>query len=290
MIFSLSAAGVHVVLLDIEGTTTPIDFVTGVLFPFARERMRGYLEASLSSDPEIANAVTALGDEHDQDVGSGLGPPVWHDEPGDARLNSVVIYLHWLMDRDRKLHALKVLQGRVWEEGYLSGTLRGTVYPDVPGALERWTAAGVKVGIFSSGSVLAQALLFAHSTAGDLTPLLSWYFDTAVGPKVETSSYRRIAEAVSVAPASILFISDVTRELDAAQAAGFETLLCIRPGAQQPAASCERSMRSSSDRGRPMPRSELCASVLKADGRGGFQKAGLRDAVTRQGDEMLDGL
>jgi enolase-phosphatase E1 len=237
VIFSLLASGVHVVLLDIEGTTTPIDFVTGVLFPFARDRARSSLEVSLASDPEIARAIATLREERDRDAASGHAPPRWHDEPADARLDSAVAYIHWLMDRDRKLHALKLLQGRVWEQGYLSGTLRGAVYPDVPGALERWTAAGLSVGVFSSGRVLAQKLLFAHSIAGDLTPLLRWHFDTAVGPKVEPSSYRLIAAVVAAPPACILFISDVTKELEAAEAAGVQTLLCIRPPAARPAAS-----------------------------------------------------
>ncbi len=138
------------------------------------------------------------------------------------------------MDQDRKSRALKTLQGSIWEEGYAQGTLRGEVYPDVPAALERWTATGARVGIFSSGSVLAQTLLFRYSTAGDLTPLLRWHFDTSVGPKVDPASYGRIAGAVGVAPAAILFVSDTEKELDAARTAGLETRLCVRPPAQPP--------------------------------------------------------
>jgi enolase-phosphatase E1 len=140
------------------------------------------------------------------------------------------------MDRDRKSPALKELQGRIWEAGYLAGELVGDVFPDVPGAFARWQAAGIAVGIFSSGSVLAQRLLFSHSSAGDLSPLLQWYFDTLVGKKQAATSYARIAEAVGESPAQILFVSDLVSELDAARAAGMQTRLSDRPGnAPQPA-------------------------------------------------------
>ena len=118
----------------------------------------------------------------------------------------------------------------MWEEGYRNGTLVGQVFDDVPRALARWRDAGIAVGIYSSGSVRAQQCLFRRSTAGDLTPLLSWYFDTAVGPKQAAASYARIAGDAHVAPAGILFVSDVAAELDAARAAGLQSALIVRPG------------------------------------------------------------
>jgi enolase-phosphatase E1 len=235
--FSLSAAGVRVVLLDIEGTTTPLEFVYGALFPFARERLPAYLKTAGSLDPEIAAAVAELHKEHAGDAANGQNVPAWIDEPVDAKLQSAVAYARWLMDRDRKSRPLKLLQGKIWEEGYRGGMLRGDVYPDVPGALRRWIAGGVGVGIYSSGSVLAQRLLFAHSTAGDLTPFVQWHFDTSVGSKMESASYQRIAQAIQATPAGILFMSDVARELDAAQAAGLQTMLCVRSAAERPAGS-----------------------------------------------------
>jgi enolase-phosphatase E1 len=235
--FSLSAAGVQVVLLDIEGTTTPVDFVYGTLFPFARERLHAYLEGVLPIDPEIQSAVDELRTQHNEEAATGQVAPDWLDEPLDARLQSVVAYVHWLMDRDRKSRPLKVLQGKIWEDGYRGGLLRGEVYADVPAALRRWIALGARVGIYSSGSVLAQRLLFAHSTAGDLTPLIQKHFDTSMGSKMEAASYRRIAEAIPATPASVLFISDVAKELDAANAAGLQTLLCVRPAIEQAADS-----------------------------------------------------
>ena len=128
----------------------------------------------------------------------GEAVPPWVDAPPAARLASVASYCEWLMDRDRKSTALKVLQGKIWEEGYARGELVGDVFADVPGALERWRAQHLQIGIFSSGSVLAQQLLFRHSSAGDLTRFLQWYFDTTTGAKTDSESYRRIATAMGL--------------------------------------------------------------------------------------------
>ena len=135
-----------------------------------------------------------------------------------------------LMDQDSKTPALKELQGQIWEDGYNTGELVGAVFDDVKPALERWVQQGIAVGIFSSGSVLAQKLLFGHSSAGDLTPLLRWHFDTAVGAKNNSDSYTRIAASMGEAPGTVLFVSDIVAELDAARAAGMQTALSIRPG------------------------------------------------------------
>ena len=139
------------------------------------------------------------------------------------------------MDRDRKSTGLKSLQGRIWEGGFRAGALRAHVYPDVRPALERWRGQGRRVAIFSSGSVLAQRLLFAHTTEGDLTPMIDGYFDTTTGPKREAASYARIAAALGAPPAAVMFVSDVAAELDAARAAGLRTALCVREAAVPPA-------------------------------------------------------
>jgi enolase-phosphatase E1 len=207
------------ILLDIEGTTTPISFVYDVLFPFARTHAGAYLDEE---------ARRSLKLEHDTDIAKGLTPPSWSF--------GALAYVHWLMDQDRKSTALKTLQGRVWREGYRRGELHGEVFPDVPVALERWNKAGTDVRIYSSGSVLAQQLLFSTTTYGDLTRFLKGYFDTTTGPKTEASSYARIAEAFQLQPSEIVFLSDVKRELDAASAAGLGAQLAVRPGnASQPA-------------------------------------------------------
>jgi enolase-phosphatase E1 len=214
----LAERGLGAVLLDIEGTTTPIAFVHEVLFPYARTRLAAYLIAH-PEDPDVAEVRRRLAAEHADDVRAGHQPPALE-----------LPYLTWLMDRDRKSPALKLLQGVIWEEGYQAGELRGQVYPDVPDAIRRWRAAGVDVAIYSSGSVLAQRRLFESTAAGDLTPLITAFFDTTVGAKIIASSYLRIAEALGRPPAEIIFVSDVTRELAAARAAGFQVVLSLRPG------------------------------------------------------------
>ena len=164
----LTAAGIDFVLLDIEGTTTPISFVHDVLFPYARVRVRAYLEETAESDAEIGQIVEDLRAEL---PASGFQLPAGNLKlgAGSGKLEAdIVSYVYWLMDRDRKSGPLKALQGRIWEQGYATGALKGEVYPDVPEAFARWTAGRVRIGIYSSGSVLAQKLLFANSTAGDL--------------------------------------------------------------------------------------------------------------------------
>jgi enolase-phosphatase E1 len=220
---------VRALLLDIEGTTTPITFVTRVLFPHARARVGAFLEAR-AGDPGVRADLRGLAAEHAEDVRAGAGPPAWSDTAGSA-----AAYVHFLMDQDRKSTALKSLQGRMWAEGYAQGELRGEVYEDVPRALARWRAQGRAVAIFSSGSVLAQKLIFRHLPGGDLTPFLRAYFDTTTGPKREARSYAAIASVLGVEPPAVLFLSDVTEELDAARAGGMKTALCVREGAHPPA-------------------------------------------------------
>jgi enolase-phosphatase E1 len=239
----LRAAGIRVVLLDIEGTTTPIAFVHETLFPYARARVRSWLASRPATDPDVSAIVKGLADELRAD-GRSFDPAAWDAGAGTWQLDAVVARVNELMDADRKSRALKILQGRIWEDGYACGELKGAVYPDVPEALERWTNAGIGVGIFSSGSVLAQKLLFANSTAGDLTRFLRWHFDTAVGPKLDASSYRLIVQSLGVDAHAVLFISDVSRELDAARDAGLATLLAIRPPATEPPVSSYPVVRS----------------------------------------------
>lgn len=211
---------IRAILLDIEGTTTPIEFVHQVLFPYARAHIHDHLDA---------HDVAALRAEYRAEPPQP-GLPAW---TSDDDVGSAEAYASWLMDRDRKSTGLKALQGRIWEAGYRTGELKGKgeVYPDVRPALVRWRAAGKEIAIFSSGSIQAQRNLFANTTDGDLSSFLSGYFDTTTGPKREPRSYRTIAVALGRNPDEVLFISDVPAELDAARHAGMRTALCVRdPG------------------------------------------------------------
>jgi enolase-phosphatase E1 len=208
------------ILLDIEGTTTPIDFVHKTLFPYAKENIAGYVQDNFA---ELTDEIAALKEEYAAD-------DLYPDGFDETSLGSVAEYLKFLIDVDRKSTPLKAIQGKIWQQGYQSGKLQGAVFADVPAALERWQTAGKKIAIYSSGSVLAQKLIFANSTAGDLTKFISEYFDTTAGAKRDTESYKKIAEALKLTPADILFISDIPAELDAARTAGFSTALSLREG------------------------------------------------------------
>ena len=190
---------IRAILTDIEGTTSSITFVTETLFPYARARIADYVAAH---------------------------PETVVDVPGD---DPVATLLGW-MDVDAKETPLKALQGLIWGEGYVDGTLRGHIYPDAVAGLRRWHVAGVALYVFSSGSIAAQKLIFGYSIAGDLTPLFSGYFDTTTGPKREAASYAKITHAIGVSAADILFLSDTPAEIAAARGAGMAALLIDRDG------------------------------------------------------------
>lgn len=221
------------ILLDIEGTTTPISFVYAALFPYAR----AHVSENLGSED-----IAALRLSYESDLQNGFTPPAWSAVPVD--------YIHWLMDQDRKSTALKNLQGKIWLTGYQQGALQGEVFGDVPAALARWQQEGIDVRIYSSGSMLAQRLLFSSTRSGDLTKFLNGYFDTTTGSKVEEKSYVVIGLAFGCAPGEILFISDVVRELDAARKAGMQTALCIRPGNHPQSPGTHRTILSFEEIGR----------------------------------------
>jgi enolase-phosphatase E1 len=219
------------ILLDIEGTTTPIAFVHEVLFSYARSHVAEFLTEHFASE-ELADDLVLLRAEHAADLKQNSQTPALVAETREAEISSLVAYVNWLIDQDRKSPGLKSLQGKIWKQGYVDGVLKSQVFADVAPAFERWRAAGLHISTFSSGSVLAQKLLFAHTEAGDLTGFISNYFDTTVGSKTEVQSYRQIAAALGRTPGEVLFISDVVGELAAASSAGMQTLLSVRPGNQ----------------------------------------------------------
>lgn len=198
------------IILDIEGTTTSISFVYDALFPFARARMRRFLSARFD-DPGVREDVARLGDGSARDAESAAEIAIG------------------LMDADVKDTGLKGLQGRIWVDGYASGELRGHVFPDVPAALRDLARRQIPVYIYSSGSVAAQKLLFGHSEAGDLTPLLRGYFDTTTGSKREAASYRAIGSAIGRAPGALLFVTDSLDEARAAREAELRVAVSVRP-------------------------------------------------------------
>lgn len=199
------------ILTDIEGTTSSISFVKDVLFPYARRALPGFV-AARGQEPDVRKWLDQVAAE----------------TGGQCQDAMIVETLQGWIDQDRKHTALKALQGMVWKDGYGQADFTAHVYPDAVDALEKWHAAGHSINVYSSGSVPAQRLFFGHSDAGDLTAMVSNWFDTEVGGKREADSYRRIAQALGVAAADIVFLSDVVEELDAAREAGMDTVLVDR--------------------------------------------------------------
>lgn len=206
-------SGIRAIVTDIEGTTSSIAFVKDVLFPFAREQLPAFVETH-ADDRQVQHWL------HEAAKEAGYI---------EASRTEVIDLLRRWIDQDRKTTPLKALQGMIWRVGYESGAYRAHVYPEVPARLRKWKARGLKLYVYSSGSVAAQKLFFAHSEAGDLTPLFDGYFDTEIGGKRERGSYLRIAEAIGQAPQHILFLSDIEAELDAARGAGLQTMKICRP-------------------------------------------------------------
>jgi enolase-phosphatase E1 len=203
---------IRAIVTDIEGTTSAISFVHEVLFPYAGRELPGFV-ARHAGDEDI----DALLDDARREA----------EEPDADTDRTIEILLEWIRE-DRKATPLKALQGHIWRAGYESGDFTGHVYDDAVSGLRRWSADGLRLFVYSSGSVGAQKLLFGFSDAGDLTPLFEDYFDTRVGHKQEAGSYERIADAVGIDANDILFLSDVAGELDAAAAAGMQVCQLVR--------------------------------------------------------------
>jgi enolase-phosphatase E1 len=218
---------VRVVLLDIEGTTTPVDFVYKTLFPYASRKVEAFLRDH-GHEPEIVALIEDLRRQNAADTVRDFGLPAWDSESAEAERSSAAAYVRWLIDQDSKCTPLKTLQGRIWQNGFASGELHGEVYADVPPALVRWRKQGRIICIYSSGSVLAQQNLFRTVISGDLTPYISGFFDTQTGVKTASESYLRIAASLSHAAGQCLFMSDAGKEIDAARAAGMQAILCDR--------------------------------------------------------------
>lgn len=224
MKMGLAERGIKGIILDVEGTTTPAEFVLSTLFKYADDKVSTFLEKH-----QVSHVV--------RDLASGLGGlkelPDEYREPvirsaGSARLDALSRAVRYLIERDSKAAPLKEIEGKIWEEGYLSGDLRGQVYEDVVQAFKRWKDAGIALYIYSSGSVLSQQLLFRTVPQGDLTVFIDRYFDTAVGGKKDPESYIKISSMLSRKPEELLFISDSCAEVAAAAISGLKVMLIRR--------------------------------------------------------------
>ncbi len=212
---------IRAIVTDIEGTTSSLSFVKDVLFPYARVHLAAYVRKH-ADDPKVQPLLPATREEANRP---------------DLDLEGTIAQLLQWIDEDRKATPLKALQGLIWEAGYRDGAFHGHIYPDAVAALRRWQADGIALYVYSSGSIYAQKLLFAHTAQGDLTPLFTGYFDTTIGAKLEVESYRRILAELGLPGEAVLFLSDIERELDAARAAGMQTVQLVRDGVPDPGAA-----------------------------------------------------
>ncbi|XP_047512748.1 enolase-phosphatase E1 [Pieris napi] len=222
-----------ILLLDIEGTTTSISFVKDKLFPYAEENVKTFLDSQWENE-DVKMAVTALRklalEDKEKSVEGVVSIP-GEDASKEDQIEGIVNNVKWQMSSDRKVGALKQLQGLIWKQGYDKGDIKGHVYDDVLPGLEQWRAVdGQKVYIYSSGSVQAQKLLFGQSLAGDLLKFIDGHFDTAVGAKQEAASYKAIVEKIGCSAEDVLFLTDVVKEAEAAKSAGLYTALVTREG------------------------------------------------------------
>lgn len=215
------------VLLDIEGTTCPVAFVSGTLFPYARNHAEEFLLRH-GHEPEVQALVEEIASAWRN--GRDPAPPFPGARDPGATSGWILPYVDHLIRNDVKLPAWKELQGRIWEEGYARGELQGPLFDDVPASLRRWAEQGMVLAVYSSGSVAAQQLLYGHSSGGDFRPLFRHWFDTRIGGKKDPRSYAAIAAKMETDPERVLFISDSLAEVQAASAAGLPVLFSARPG------------------------------------------------------------
>jgi len=224
----MNALSVRAILLDIEGTTSSIAFVYDVMFPYVRQHVRSFLECE-GSRSDVQAAIDQMA------VDAGFeNARTWQSERLQSseswKLDFVAEHVNSLMNGDSKSTGLKALQGLIWQAGFESGELKSHLFPDVVPAIESWHRQGIAIGIYSSGSIVAQKLFFGHTPQGDLTRFFIRHYDTTIGPKRESASYTRIAADFGFEPSEILFLSDIAAELEAAVASGLQATAVVRPG------------------------------------------------------------
>ena len=204
---------IKAIITDIEGTTSSLAFVKETLFPYARKHIAEYIRTH-ENDPPVQQALAEIR----QITGSGL-----------TTEQIIQTLVQWI-DEDKKITPLKSIQGLVWDNGYHQGHFKGHIYEDAVNNLKKWKTQGIRIYIYSSGSVHAQKLLFGNTQYGDLNPIFSGYFDTRIGAKTATETYQKISTSIAVDPKNCLFLSDIKQELDAAHDAGMKTIWLVRSG------------------------------------------------------------
>ncbi|XP_050526046.1 enolase-phosphatase E1 [Daktulosphaira vitifoliae] len=217
-----------VILLDIEGTITPMNFVKDVLFPYITSVLEDYINTNWH-EKEFKEDLELLKQQAQFDLSLPGFVPIENDK-GNIQKESIKNNILWQMKNDRKTTALKQLQGHIWKYGYESNNLVGDIFSDVPPVLSELIDKGKKIYTYSSGSTEAQKYLFQYSCWGNISSLFTKYFDTKIGSKQEETSYQNIAKEIGVKCDDILFLTDVVEEAEAANRAGCNVVILIRPG------------------------------------------------------------
>ncbi|QNI98500.1 acireductone synthase [Synechococcus sp. RS9902] len=217
-------------LLDIEGTTCPVSFVSDVLFPFAKQELSHYIKQHWHKNPHNKSIQAAKKEWLDDQSHESIQIKQQATKGETEEIDALIQYLKHLIGIDKKSTALKDLQGKIWEYGYNNGDLKSQLFPETAECLREWREQGITLSVYSSGSIQAQKLLYRHSPAGDLEKLFSHWFDTHTGPKKSTKSYTTIAKQLQSSPNKIWFVSDNGAECDSARSAGMHTLFSLREG------------------------------------------------------------
>lgn len=203
---------IKIIITDIEGTTTPISFVKDVLFPYSYEKIESFIKENLNN-PEVLRILNNIKKLENKDL----------------TIEEIIWILKKWIEEDKKITPLKEIQGLIWEEGYKTRKLEGFIYPDAYENLKCWVDNGLKIYVYSSGSVKAQKLLFSNTNYGDINYLFSGYFDTNIGNKKDSESYSKIAKEINILPENILFLSDNPDEIIAAAKSGMKVIRLVRP-------------------------------------------------------------
>lgn len=217
-------------LLDIEGTTCPVSFVSDVLFPFAKQELSHYIKQHWDKSPDNEQIQAAKKEWLDDRSTESIQIKQQVIKGEAEEIDGLIQYLKHLISIDKKSTALKDLQGKIWEHGYKNGELKSQLFPETSECLREWREQGLTLSVYSSGSIQAQKLLYRHSPAGDLEKFFSHWFDTHTGPKKSAESYKTIAEELHSSTNKIWFVSDNGAECDAARSAGMHTLFSLRDG------------------------------------------------------------
>jgi enolase-phosphatase E1 len=207
---------IKAIVTDIEGTTSSIEFVHKVLFPYAAKNLPEFIRTQRGVS-EVESALESVAKNANIDI--------------DDTEKLVAQLLRWIAD-DKKVTALKTIQGLIWDRGYRNGDYTAHIYPDALKKLAEWYQNGTTLYVYSSGSVHAQKLFFGFNDGGDLRYLFKDYFDTTTGPKRDANSYRSIQEAIGLPAEDILFVSDIVEEVDAAATSGMQTVWIQREPAK----------------------------------------------------------